>query len=291
MVDRCLARGEPFGVVLIRGGKEVGPLQRRHRPGRHHGRHPPGRTLPGRPLRHPDRRPAALPAGGRRQRLGALPRGAGPLPRGAHGLPRRGAPPGRAGGPAVPRVSPSCCSRRMTRARRSRSSSRSRWTMPIRRRIARRGRRMTTRPRRRPRARTRPWAPSRRPTSEAAQLKRRAARAEALARADGSLPFDRRRDAPRQRGRGRPLAGAATRAAPGRGAAPPRHRRPDGALLRADGPRPGRPGAHARRCSRRPTTTARLLDLDRLLARETWFLRQGLRPIIIDAAGLGRRVG
>ncbi len=40
-----------------------------------------------------------------------------------------------------------------------------------------------------------------------------------------------------------------------------------------------------------PTTTLRLLDLERLLGRETWFLRQGLRPIIVDAAGLGRRVG
>jgi Lon protease-like protein len=33
-----------------------------------------------------------------------------------------------------------------------------------------------------------------------------------------------------------------------------------------------------------PDTVARLRDLDRLLARESWFLRQGLRPIIIDAA-------
>jgi Lon protease-like protein len=40
-----------------------------------------------------------------------------------------------------------------------------------------------------------------------------------------------------------------------------------------------------------PTTTARLLDLERLLVRETWFLQQDLRPIIVDAAGLGRRVG
>jgi Lon protease-like protein len=40
-----------------------------------------------------------------------------------------------------------------------------------------------------------------------------------------------------------------------------------------------------------PTTTARLLDLERLLVRETWFLGQGLRPIIVDGAGLGRRVG
>jgi Lon protease-like protein len=40
-----------------------------------------------------------------------------------------------------------------------------------------------------------------------------------------------------------------------------------------------------------PTTVARLLDLERLLVRETWFLRQGLRPIIIDAAGLQRRAG
>ena len=40
-----------------------------------------------------------------------------------------------------------------------------------------------------------------------------------------------------------------------------------------------------------PTTTLRLLDLERLLGRETWFLRQGLRPIIVDAAGLGRRAG
>jgi len=40
-----------------------------------------------------------------------------------------------------------------------------------------------------------------------------------------------------------------------------------------------------------PTTVTRLLDLERLLGRETWFLRQGLRPIIIDAAGLERRAG
>jgi Lon protease-like protein len=33
-----------------------------------------------------------------------------------------------------------------------------------------------------------------------------------------------------------------------------------------------------------PDTVARLRDLDRLLARESWFLRQGLRPIIIDAS-------
>lgn len=32
-----------------------------------------------------------------------------------------------------------------------------------------------------------------------------------------------------------------------------------------------------------PDTVARLRDLDRLLARESWFLRQGLRPIIIEA--------
>ncbi len=40
-----------------------------------------------------------------------------------------------------------------------------------------------------------------------------------------------------------------------------------------------------------PTTVARLLDLERLFVRETWLLRQGLRPIIIDAAGLERRAG
>jgi len=33
-----------------------------------------------------------------------------------------------------------------------------------------------------------------------------------------------------------------------------------------------------------PDTVARLRDLDRLLSRESWFLRQGLRPIIIEAA-------
>jgi Lon protease-like protein len=33
-----------------------------------------------------------------------------------------------------------------------------------------------------------------------------------------------------------------------------------------------------------PDTVARLRDLDRLLTRESWFLRQGLRPIIIEAA-------
>ncbi len=40
-----------------------------------------------------------------------------------------------------------------------------------------------------------------------------------------------------------------------------------------------------------PTTMDRLLELDRLLAREAWLLRQGLRPIIIDAASLARRAG
>ena len=38
-----------------------------------------------------------------------------------------------------------------------------------------------------------------------------------------------------------------------------------------------------------PDTVARLRDLDRLLARESWFLRQGLRPIIIDASQLQPR--
>ena len=28
MVERCLGQGEPFGVVLIREGRETGPLQR-----------------------------------------------------------------------------------------------------------------------------------------------------------------------------------------------------------------------------------------------------------------------
>ena len=40
-----------------------------------------------------------------------------------------------------------------------------------------------------------------------------------------------------------------------------------------------------------PTTMERLVELDRLLAREAWLLRQGLRPIIIDAASLARRAG
>jgi Lon protease-like protein len=40
-----------------------------------------------------------------------------------------------------------------------------------------------------------------------------------------------------------------------------------------------------------PTTMDRLLELDRLLRRESWFLRQGLRPILIDASGLARRAG
>jgi hypothetical protein len=31
-----------------------------------------------------------------------------------------------------------------------------------------------------------------------------------------------------------------------------------------------------------PDTTTRLTRLDELLARESWFLRQGLRPIVID---------
>ncbi len=34
-----------------------------------------------------------------------------------------------------------------------------------------------------------------------------------------------------------------------------------------------------------PDTQARLVALDRLLGRERWFLRQGLRPVIIDASG------
>ena len=38
-----------------------------------------------------------------------------------------------------------------------------------------------------------------------------------------------------------------------------------------------------------PDTVERLRGLDRLLARESWFLRQGLRPIIIDAAQAVRR--
>jgi Lon protease-like protein len=38
-----------------------------------------------------------------------------------------------------------------------------------------------------------------------------------------------------------------------------------------------------------PDTVDRLIGLDRLLARESWFLRQGLRPIIIDPGQLLRR--
>lgn len=38
-----------------------------------------------------------------------------------------------------------------------------------------------------------------------------------------------------------------------------------------------------------PDTVERLVGLDRLLARESWFLRQGLRPIIIDPLQLRRR--
>lgn len=38
-----------------------------------------------------------------------------------------------------------------------------------------------------------------------------------------------------------------------------------------------------------PTTGERLAALDSLLAREVWLLRQGLRPIIVDAASLARR--
>lgn len=38
-----------------------------------------------------------------------------------------------------------------------------------------------------------------------------------------------------------------------------------------------------------PDTVERLIGLDRLLARESWFLRMGLRPIIIDPMQLRRR--
>jgi Lon protease-like protein len=38
-----------------------------------------------------------------------------------------------------------------------------------------------------------------------------------------------------------------------------------------------------------PDTLARLRSLDRLLERESWFLRQGLRPIIIDGSALRGR--
>jgi hypothetical protein len=38
-----------------------------------------------------------------------------------------------------------------------------------------------------------------------------------------------------------------------------------------------------------PTTVERLSALDGLLAREVWLLRQGLRPIIVDPASLARR--
>jgi hypothetical protein len=38
-----------------------------------------------------------------------------------------------------------------------------------------------------------------------------------------------------------------------------------------------------------PDTVARLRDLDRLLTRESWFLRQGLRPIIIEPSQRHRR--
>jgi Lon protease-like protein len=40
-----------------------------------------------------------------------------------------------------------------------------------------------------------------------------------------------------------------------------------------------------------PTTVARLIGLDGLLGRESWLLRQGLRPILIDPAHLPRRDG
>jgi Lon protease-like protein len=40
-----------------------------------------------------------------------------------------------------------------------------------------------------------------------------------------------------------------------------------------------------------PTTTHRLVELGRILNREAWLLRLGLRPIIIDAASLGHRAG
>ena len=96
------------------------------------------------------------------------------------------------------------------------------------------------------------------------------------------------RSAARRDGRSGPVTGRASRAAPGGGATPHRDRRPDGPVLRPHGAHPGRPG-RARRCSKRRTRVARLRGLDRLLARESWFLRQGLRPIIIDAAQQQRR--
>jgi hypothetical protein len=40
-----------------------------------------------------------------------------------------------------------------------------------------------------------------------------------------------------------------------------------------------------------PDTLERLARLDGLLTRESWFLRQGLRPIIIDARLAGGRPG
>jgi hypothetical protein len=39
-----------------------------------------------------------------------------------------------------------------------------------------------------------------------------------------------------------------------------------------------------------PDTAARLLGLERHLVHERWFLRQGLRPIIIDPGQPGRQV-
>ena len=51
MVRRCLERDEPFGVVLIRDGREVGPGAALDRDGRHGRRDPRGVQVQRRPLR------------------------------------------------------------------------------------------------------------------------------------------------------------------------------------------------------------------------------------------------
>ena len=60
MVGRCLADDAPFGVVLIREGREVGPSVPALAGGRHAGRDPRGERVRGRPLRPADGRDDAV---------------------------------------------------------------------------------------------------------------------------------------------------------------------------------------------------------------------------------------